>query len=77
MILSEIQSFIRQRRAVSLLDLQMRFRMSPTALRDAVGLLERKGRVKKVIPSSGCGGCSGGACGGCSMEFIEWVGGTL
>jgi len=73
MIISELIGYLEQHRRVGLMDLAYRFEASPDALRGMLAILERKGRVRRVTGSAGCGpGC--GKCDPTGIETFEWIG---
>ena len=71
MILSELQQYLRDRKKVSLSELQLHFHMEPEALRDPLNRLIRKGRVHREDGKL-CGGCK--SCSPEAIEFYEWTG---
>jgi predicted transcriptional regulator of viral defense system len=72
LILSELTGYLAQHRRAALTDMANRFGSSPEALRAMLGVLERKGRVRRIAAgpgcSSGCCGCDQGA-----VETYEWI----
>lgn len=72
MILSELTSYLARHRQAPLMDLVNRFGSSPEALRAMLGVLARKGRVRRVADGSACAsGCR--QCDPASVEIYEWV----
>lgn len=73
MILSELTTYLSSHRRVALKDLSHRFGSSPEALRGMLATLERKGRVRRILGASGCGGgcCH---CDPTTLEAYEWLG---
>lgn len=73
MILSELTSYLAERKRASLFDLSNRFDTDPEALRGMLAVLERKGRARRLPASTLCtGGCS--KCEPASVEIYEWLG---
>ncbi|MGB5834439.1 MAG: FeoC-like transcriptional regulator [Thiohalocapsa sp.] len=60
MILSELRDYLQQHRRASLVDIMNRFDTDADALRGMLGVLERKGRVRKLPPGAACdsSGCT-------------------
>ena len=54
MILSELMSYIRERRQVSLDEIGLRFGIEQEAARDMLELLSRKGRIREVPEAAAC-----------------------
>jgi len=72
-ILSELISYLADQRRATLMDLSNRLGSDPETLRGMLTVLERKGRARKFLPGSTCGGgCS--KCDPASIEIYEWVG---
>ena len=73
MILSELTTYLAERKRAALLDLSSHFGSDPHALRGMLSMLERKGRARKLPAGTPCGGgCS--TCDPESLEIYEWVG---
>ncbi len=72
MIMSDLANYLRTSRRAALRDLSHRFDSDPEALRGMLGVLERKGRVRKLPSGTACGGgcCS---CDPTSIEIYEWL----
>lgn len=71
MILSELTTYLAERHRVALPDLANRFDTEPDALRGMLGMLERKGRVRRLTGGKTCGGCT--QCDPSALEIYEWV----
>lgn len=72
MILSRVSDYLKTNRRASLSDMAIGLGASPDALREMLGILERKGRVCKLPAGSTCGGgCN--KCSPDSIELYEWV----
>lgn len=72
MILSRVSLYLKTNRRASLGDMAIGLGASPDALREMLGILERKGRVCKLPAGSTCGGgCN--KCSPASIELYEWV----
>lgn len=71
MVLSEVQRYVRDRKKVSMSELQLHFHIAPDALRDMLERLIRKGRVRREEGKL-CGGCR--SCQPEAIEFYEWTG---
>lgn len=73
MILSQLTQRLATSRRAALIDLAQQIGVTPDALRGMLGVLERKGRVRKLPSGTACGGgCS--RCDPASVEIYEWVG---
>jgi DNA-binding IclR family transcriptional regulator len=73
MILSQLNQYLAANRRAALADLSQHFGAAPEALRGMLGVLERKGRVRKLPAGTACGGgCT--RCEPASVELYEWVG---
>lgn len=72
MILADLTGYIERHRRVALMDLAHRFESSPDALRGMLGILERKGRVRRVTGAASCSsGCA--KCDPATLETYEWI----
>jgi DNA-binding IclR family transcriptional regulator len=72
MILSQLNQYLAAHRRAALADLSQHFATAPEALRGMLGVLERKGRVRKLPAGSTCGGgCT--RCDPSAVEIYEWV----
>lgn len=72
MILSDLRSYLKQRRRVALKDLVHHFDMDADALRGMLGLWISKGNVRKMPLESSCGT----SCCKCDpelTELYEWI----
>ena len=73
MILSDLKSYLRERKRVPIEDMANRFDTDPDALRGMLDTWIRKGRVRRLNPEGGdCGGCS--KCDAFKLEIYEWTG---
>ena len=73
MILSDLKTYLVERRCVPLADLVNRFGAQPSALRGMLETFIRKGRVRRVDPGAGsCPGCT--KCDAYALEMYEWTG---
>lgn len=75
MILTKIRDYIKDRKVVSLSDLNMHFRTSADEMRGMLEQWIKKGKVVKHEPQSGgCHGCSSCKCSEDErMEIYEWT----
>lgn len=73
MILSRVSDYMKQHRRASVLDLAHGLDAAPDALKGMLGILERKGRVRRLPAGTACNGCH--KCDPNSVELYEWVGG--
>ena len=73
MIVSRLSDYLRERRRASLADMANGLDATPTALEAMLGVLERKGRVRRLPDGSACGKscCS---CDSTTLALYEWVG---
>ncbi|MCW5699700.1 MAG: FeoC-like transcriptional regulator [Rhodospirillales bacterium] len=72
MILSELKSYLVDRRRVPITDIAIRFGVTPDAARGMLDVWARKGRVRRVEDGGqACGGCCG--CTGGQPEIYEWL----
>lgn len=72
MILSDLTDYLAQHKQAALVDLAHRFGSSPDALRAMLGVLARKGRVRRIANGAACAsGC--GLCDPASVETYEWI----
>ncbi len=55
----------------SLSDLAARLATEPAALHEIMVMLERKGRVRRLLGNSNCGSCT--KCDPAQSEVYEWV----
>jgi hypothetical protein len=72
MILSRVNDYLRRHKRASVVDMSLGLDTAPEALKAMLGALERKGRVRRLPPGTGCGGCC--TCDPNSVELYEWVG---
>jgi hypothetical protein len=72
MILAKIEEYLSRQKRAALIDLSRHLGSDPEALRGMLGMLERKGRVRKLPLGTTCaGGCR--ECDPASVEMFEWV----
>jgi len=72
MILAKIEEYLSRQKRAALIDLSRYLGSDPEALRGMLGMLERKGRVRKLPLGTACaGGCR--ECDPASVEMFEWV----
>ena len=72
MILADLRGYLAEHRRASLIDMANRFDTDSEALRGMLATLERKGRVRKLPPGTGCrSGCC--KCDQTTPERYEWV----
>lgn len=74
MILTELQTYVREQQRVSLAQLSVRFGVQPPALHGMLDLLARKGRVRRLDRPGQCSSCN--VCPEDQLEFYEWAGPT-
>jgi putative ferrous iron transport protein C len=72
MILTEVRDYVRSRGQVALRDLALHFDMEEQAMRGVLEHWERKGKLEKMPPGTGCSGCSG--CAPETVEIYRWAG---
>ncbi|QNT69104.1 FeoC-like transcriptional regulator [Defluviicoccus vanus] len=72
MILSELKTYLVERRRADLLDMSNRFDADADALRGMLDHWIRKGRVRRLPQPESCGG--GCSCSRRKPEVYEWVG---
>lgn len=71
MILSRIEQYMRDHRRSALTDMAISLDATPDALRSMLGILERKGRVRRLPTGTACGGgCN--KCHPATVELYEW-----
>jgi predicted ArsR family transcriptional regulator len=71
-ILADLKSYLIQHRRVELGDLANRFDVAPDALRGMLDRWVEKGRLRRRVDASRCGGCCG--CTASQPEIYEWRG---
>jgi hypothetical protein len=72
MILAKIEAYLSRQKRAALIDLSRHLGSDPEAVRGMLGMLERKGRVRKLPSGTACaGGCS--ECDPATVEIFEWV----
>ena len=72
MILLRLEQYLRERRRSGLVDMAVGLNADQDALRDMLGVLERKGRVRRLPGGTTCSGCS--KCHPSAIELYEWTG---
>jgi putative ferrous iron transport protein C len=70
MLLSRLSDYLAQRGRASLEEIALGIESDPEALRGMLGLLERKGSVRRVRAEGRCSNCSGCARG--HADVYEW-----
>jgi Mn-dependent DtxR family transcriptional regulator len=70
-ILTDLQTYVREQQRVSLAQLSIRFDVQPPALHGMLDLLARKGRVRRLDRPAQCASCS--VCPDEQLEFYEWA----
>ncbi|MCB2264031.1 MAG: FeoC-like transcriptional regulator [Candidatus Thiosymbion ectosymbiont of Robbea hypermnestra] len=75
MILSQLTAYLAERKRATPRDISHRLGSDPQALRMMLGMLERKGRVRK-LPGPGGIACTGGCdkCDPSAIKVYEWSG---
>lgn len=73
MILSDLKHYLQTKKRVTLNELVVHFKVEPDALRGMIGQWQRKGKVRLLPVSRGCGS-SCHKCDPSLTEFYEWVG---
>jgi hypothetical protein len=73
MILSELRSYIKEKKRVTLNELVIHFNVEADALRGMISKWMSKGKIRQLPVGDGCGStCS--KCDPTLTEFYEWVG---
>jgi hypothetical protein len=81
-MLADLRDYLARRQVASVRDLALHFDAAPDAMRDMLDVWLRKGRVRRVDPTTvAAPGCSSGACATCSRcadlateaELYAWV----
>lgn len=73
MIISRLEQYVREHRRAALTDMAIGLDANPDALRHMLGMLERKGRVRRLPSGTPCGGgCT--KCHPTTIELYEWSG---
>ena len=72
MILSELRTYLKQKKRVTLNELVIHFNMDADALRGMLGKWISKGKVRQLPVGSGCG-TSCCKCDPTLTEFYEWI----
>ncbi len=67
MILTRVINHLKLNRRITLRDTALELSVSPDALREILGVLERKGKVQKLASGTKCSG----SCSKCAPETIE------
>lgn len=72
MILSELRSYLKEKKTVTLNDLVIHFSIDADALRGMLNKWIKKGKVRQIPVNSGCGtSCS--KCDPTLTELYEWL----
>ena len=71
MILSELRSYLKERKTVTLRDLILHFDTDAEALRGMLGILQTKGYISKNSATEACG-TSCCKCDSTLTEIYEW-----
>jgi len=72
MILSDIKSYLQERKQATLNDLALHFDSDPEAMRGMLARWMDKGKVTKTVQSTGCkNGCPSCSC-NAAAEFYAW-----
>ncbi|MGK7876988.1 MAG: FeoC-like transcriptional regulator [Xenococcaceae cyanobacterium] len=71
MILTEIQQYLSEQGRVSLVQMELHFRIDADALQGMLDRLVRKGRVRKLPIPQHCHGCT--ECSTECIQFYEWA----
>ena len=71
MILNDIRRYLEQRGQASLGDIARHLDADPEAVRGMLEHWMRKGRVRRHLAGTACGGCS--QCEGATLEIYEWL----
>lgn len=71
MIVSRLEQYLREHRRAALSDMAIALNADADALRPMLGMLERKGRIRRLPAGTACGGgCS--KCHPSTIELYEW-----
>lgn len=71
MIVSRLEHYLREHRRAALSDMAIALNADADALRPMLGMLERKGRIRRLPAGTACGGgCS--KCHPSTIELYEW-----
>jgi hypothetical protein len=70
-ILTDIRRYLEQRGQASLGDIARHLEADPEAVRGMLEHWMRRGRVRRHLAGTACGGCS--QCEGDKLEIYEWV----
>ncbi|MFT3742259.1 MAG: FeoC-like transcriptional regulator [Gammaproteobacteria bacterium] len=72
MLITNIQHYLQQHRQANLAQLRIHFKLDPHVLKNILGLLVRKGRVKKCLKTPQCAT----QCQKCDImvtEIYQWI----
>lgn len=72
MILSDLKSYLVERKRAPIGDLTNHFNSEPEAIRGMLMHFMRKGRVQRLDGDTTCGGCN--KCDPFALEIYEWIG---
>ena len=75
MLLSRLTDYLAQRGRASLREIALGVEADPGALRGMLGLLERKGCVRRLGADQRCSACT--RCPAGTTEVYEWCGSAL
>ncbi len=76
MILSRVSEYLKSHRRAAVTDMAIALEVTPEALREMLGILQRKGRIRKLPAGTACGGgCN--KCNSATVEIYEWVGSVI
>lgn len=76
MILSRVSEHLKGHHRAAVTDMAIALEVTPEALREMLGILERKGRVRMLPSGTACaGGCN--KCNSADVEIYEWVGSMI
>jgi len=70
MILSELKTYLSERKRAPIKDMAIHFNSEPSAIRGMLEHFIRKGQVHRLEMSTACGGCQ--KCGESDMEIYEF-----
>ena len=72
MILTELKSYLIEKKRVPLIDMAHHFNVAPDAVKGMLGHFLRKGKVRLLEGATCSKGCC--KCDPSSLEIYEWVG---
>jgi len=71
MILSDLKSYLSERKCVPIADLMHHFGAEPDTVRAMLDHFITRGRVQRLDGGGACGGCN--KCDAFALEFYTWV----